>query len=134
MKMRLLSFMLALGMLLTAVPSFAHHSTAMYNMAYPSTVTFVVQRCEWTTLIALMYPGLASWPVLGHAPATAPAGRAGGARVVPPARIVSSTAQPATLQAGQSATLAWATENPRGVTIDPGVGRVTPRGIRQVSP
>jgi hypothetical protein len=56
------------------------------------------------------------------------------ARVVPPARIVSFTAQPATLAAGQSATLTWATENPSGIMIDPGVGRVTPRGIRQVSP
>src|SRR5262249_37662633 len=56
------------------------------------------------------------------------------ARVVPPARIVSFTAQPATVQAGQPVTLVWATENPNAVTIDQGVGRVTARGSKQVTP
>jgi len=55
MKMRLLSLMLALGVLLTAVPSFAHHSTAMYNMANPVTVTGVVKRFEWTNPHAFIY-------------------------------------------------------------------------------
>jgi hypothetical protein len=31
-------------------------------------------------------------------------------------------------------TLTWATENPTGVSIDPEVGRVTPRGVRQITP
>jgi len=83
------------------------------------------------TLLTVTLVSLTPWSLLSQAPAAPPAGRG---RVVPPARIVSFTAQPATLQAGQSATLTWATENPSGVTIDPGVGRVTPRGIRQVSP
>jgi len=56
------------------------------------------------------------------------------ARVVPPARIVSFTAQPASIQPGQPVTLVWATENPNAVTIEPGVGRVTARGSRQVYP
>jgi len=56
------------------------------------------------------------------------------ARVVPPARIVSFTAQPASIQPGQPVTLIWATENPNAVTIEPGVGRVTARGSRQVYP
>src|SRR5258706_2816515 len=56
------------------------------------------------------------------------------ARVVPPARIVSFTAQPASIQPGQPVTLIWATENPTAVTIEPGVGRVTARGSRQVYP
>ena len=56
------------------------------------------------------------------------------ARVVPPARIVSFTAQPASVQPGQAVTLIWATENPNAVTIEPGVGRVTARGSRQVYP
>jgi hypothetical protein len=43
-------------------------------------------------------------------------------------------ADPASLQPGQSTTLTWSTENPSGVTIEPNVGRVTPRGVRQVSP
>lgn len=56
------------------------------------------------------------------------------ARVVPPARIVSFTAQPASVRPGQPVTLIWATENPNAVTIEPGLGRVTARGSRQVFP
>jgi hypothetical protein len=55
-------------------------------------------------------------------------------RVVPPARIVSFTAQPSSVQAGQPVTLVWATENPSGLSVDPDVGRVTARGSRQVNP
>jgi len=51
-----------------------------------------------------------------------------------PARIVSFTAEPASIKAGQSVTLVWYTENPTGVTIDPEPGRVTPRGSRQLTP
>ena len=56
------------------------------------------------------------------------------ARVVPPARIVSFTAEPVSVRPGQPVTLVWATENPNAVTIEPGVGRVTARGSRQVFP
>ena len=56
------------------------------------------------------------------------------ARVVPPARIVSFTAKPDSIQAGQPVQLVWATENLNGVTIDPEVGRVSARGVRQVFP
>ena len=55
-------------------------------------------------------------------------------RVQPPARINDFRAQPATIQPGQSATLIWATENPNGITISPEIGRVIPRGSRQVTP
>ena len=55
-------------------------------------------------------------------------------RVAPPARIVSFTAQPETVQSGQPATLVWATENPNGVTLAPDIGRVAARGTRQVNP
>ncbi|MCU1335050.1 MAG: hypothetical protein JWO19_631 [Bryobacterales bacterium] len=55
-------------------------------------------------------------------------------RVQPPARISEFRAQPASIQPGQSATLIWATENPNGITVSPEVGRVTPRGSRQVTP
>ena len=55
-------------------------------------------------------------------------------RVVPPARILSFKAQPETIQSGQAVTLVWATENPNGLTISPGIGRVTARGTRQVNP
>jgi hypothetical protein len=51
-----------------------------------------------------------------------------------PARIIDFSAQPATLQPGQSFSLVWHTENPMGVTIDPEPGRVMPRGSRQMTP
>ncbi len=51
-----------------------------------------------------------------------------------PARIMDFKAEPASIQPGQSVTLTWSAENPAGITIDPGLGRVTPRGIRQLSP
>jgi hypothetical protein len=54
--------------------------------------------------------------------------------VAPPARITRFEAQPASIQPGQTATLIWATENPAGVTIDPDVGVVRPRGSRDLQP
>jgi hypothetical protein len=50
------------------------------------------------------------------------------------ARIISFTAQPASIKPGQTFMLVWQTENPSGVTIDPEPGRVTPRGSRQLKP
>jgi hypothetical protein len=50
------------------------------------------------------------------------------------ARIVSFTAEPASIKPGQSVTLVWQTENPSSVTIDPEPGKVTPRGSRQLTP
>ena len=47
---------------------------------------------------------------------------------------MSFTAEPANLKPGESALLTWATENPNGVDIDQGVGRVTPRGTIKVTP
>src|ERR1700694_2539583 len=55
MKSRFVALLVALGVLLTAVPSFAHHSTAMYNMANPVTVTGVVKRFEWTNPHAFVF-------------------------------------------------------------------------------
>src|SRR5690242_19402350 len=52
MKSRLLA--LALAILLTA-PVWGHHSTTMYNMADPVTVTGVVKRFEWTNPHAYIY-------------------------------------------------------------------------------
>src|SRR5579863_3652973 len=51
-----------------------------------------------------------------------------------PARIMDFKAEPASIQPGQKTTLTWSTENPSGVTIDPDQGRVTPRGVLQISP
>jgi hypothetical protein len=55
MNLRLAAFALGLSMLPMATPSFAHHSTAMYNMANPVTVTGVVKRFEWTNPHAYIY-------------------------------------------------------------------------------
>lgn len=58
----------------------------------------------------------------------------GGGKAAPLARIVSFSAQPASVRAGDPAVLTWATENPNNVTIAPGLGKVTARGTRQVTP
>jgi hypothetical protein len=55
MKSRLLSSVLALGALVGTMPLDAHHSTTMYNMASPSTVTGVVKSFEWTNPHAYIY-------------------------------------------------------------------------------
>ena len=44
-----------LSALLFTAPVFAHHSTAMYNMANPVTVTGKVKRFEWTNPHAFIY-------------------------------------------------------------------------------
>ena len=55
MKSRILTSVMALGLLVGVTPSFAHHSTAMYNMASPTTVTGTVKRFEWTNPHAFIY-------------------------------------------------------------------------------
>jgi len=51
-----------------------------------------------------------------------------------PARILSFTAKPESIQPGQPVTLQWSTENQGGSSIEPGVGVITARGSRVVSP
>ena len=48
--MKALRFILAISLctIPAATPAFAHHSTAMYNMANPTTVTGVVKSFDWT--------------------------------------------------------------------------------------
>lgn len=55
MKSLLLVLTLGLGMGLTTEPLLAHHSTAMYDMGNPVTVTGVVKRFEWTNPHAYIY-------------------------------------------------------------------------------
>ena len=55
MKSRLLAVLVGLGVLITTTPLSAHHSTTMYNMANPSTVTGTVKRFEWTNPHAYIY-------------------------------------------------------------------------------
>ena len=51
-----------------------------------------------------------------------------------PARIMEFKAETADIQPGQAVTLTWATENPTNSSIDPDLGRVTPRGVREIKP
>jgi hypothetical protein len=69
--------------------------------------------------------------VFGQAPAAAPAKPA---RVVPPARIVNFTASPTSVRAGQPVVLSWLTENPNAINLEPGLGKVTARGTRTLTP
>ena len=55
MKKKLIALAMAAGILLSVVPSFAHHSTAMYDMANPVTVKGAVKRFEWTNPHAFNY-------------------------------------------------------------------------------
>ena len=55
MRLRLMAGMLAVGLMLVTVPLGAHHSTTMYNMAEPTTVTGVVKKFEWTNPHAYIY-------------------------------------------------------------------------------
>jgi hypothetical protein len=62
-----------------------------------------------------------------------PAGGRGAQPGLEP-RIVTFEARPATVAAGEPVVLVWQTENPAGVSIDQGVGTVTPRGTKTVTP
>jgi hypothetical protein len=91
------------------------------------------------TLKALPAVALAAGLAMAQAPPAAPQPGAGPAPSYQragqlPARIMDFKAEPASIQPGQSVTLTWSTENPTGTTIDPDLGRVTPRGVRQLSP
>ena len=55
MRSRLLLLTLVFGLLLTAFPVLAHHSTTMYNMTAPVTVTGVVKRFDWANPHAHIY-------------------------------------------------------------------------------
>lgn len=55
MKMRYLALAMVLTVGLPQSALFAHHSTAMYNMQSPTTVTGTVKRFEWTNPHAYIY-------------------------------------------------------------------------------
>lgn len=48
MKLLRLILAISLSTIPAATPAFAHHSTAMYNMANPTTVTGTVKSFDWT--------------------------------------------------------------------------------------
>ena len=55
MRSRLFLLSLVFGLLLSAFPVLAHHSTTMYNMTNPVTVTGVVKRFDWANPHAHIY-------------------------------------------------------------------------------
>jgi hypothetical protein len=72
-----------------------------------------------------------------QAPATAPQGAppAGRGRAAgPPPRIITFEARPASIKPGESVQLVWHVENPAAAAIEPGIGRVIPRGTQRVTP
>lgn len=52
---RLAALLLTVGFLLVSLPSYAHHSTAMFDMDRESTVKGVVTSFEWTNPHAYVY-------------------------------------------------------------------------------
>jgi hypothetical protein len=88
--------------------------------------------------LSLVVCVMLSSTVGAQVPQDAQAGRGGrGGRGAQPGlepRIVLFEAKPARIRAGQSVVLVWQTENPAGVAIEPGIGAVTARGSRQVTP
>src|SRR5262247_707397 len=52
MKVRFFALLLVLAFV---VPAFAHHSTSMYDMNHPTTITGTVKRFEWTNPHAFIY-------------------------------------------------------------------------------
>lgn len=55
MRSRRMVLLLGIGALAAVVPGLAHHSTTMYNMQNPVTVTGVVKRFEWANPHAHIY-------------------------------------------------------------------------------
>jgi len=55
MKKRFFALYVTLGLMSSGVPALAHHSTAMYNMANPVTITGTVKKFEWTNPHAFIY-------------------------------------------------------------------------------
>jgi len=52
----------------------------------------------------------------------------------PPAPTVNLTAEPSTIEKGQSVTLSWTSQNATDLSLDPGVGKVQAQGSTTVSP
>src|SRR5208282_3907134 len=70
------------------------------------------------------------WPGAGQAQQASPP-PAEGFPIGPPSQIIRFTAEPSSIQAGQSITLSWAVVNSDNMSIDQCVGVVPSRGSRQ---
>jgi len=55
MRLQLILAAACLGLFLSTTPVLAHHSTAMYDMANPVTITGTVTKFDWTNPHAFIY-------------------------------------------------------------------------------
>ena len=118
-------------------------SKLKYNLWRPDNAYRKVKEMAMTRSIlaaavaaAISAGGAVAQSQPSNAPGAVPAGQGNPyqrARQLP-ARIMEFKAEPANIQPGQSVTLTWSTENPVGITVDPDLGRVTPRGVSQLTP
>jgi hypothetical protein len=105
------------------------------SMRQATSIAFVVLT---TVFAGAQAPAPAPSSTAPAAPAGQAEGRGGrGGRGAQPGlepRILSFEAQPSSTRPGEPVLLVWRTENPSGVTIEPAIGAVVPRGSRQVTP
>jgi hypothetical protein len=78
--------------------------------------------------------GAAQQPAAGAPPAQGRGAAPGRGRGGPAPRIAQFEARPSSIKPGESAMLVWLIENPGAPAIEPGIGRVTPRGTVRVTP
>jgi hypothetical protein len=78
--------------------------------------------------------GAAQQPAAGAPPAQGRGAAPGRGRGGPAPRIAQFEARPSSIKPGESAMLVWLIENPAAPGIEPGIGRVTPRGTVRVTP
>src|SRR5580704_15092239 len=95
-----------------------------------------VKYASPTMLAGMLIAGALIAPILIAQEPAAPVGPSTAIqrRAAPPARINDFRVVPDSIQPGQTVTLFWAVENPQGITIDPGIGIVVPRGSRRLTP
>src|SRR2546425_1222393 len=88
-------------------------------------------------LVACLAVFVAQNPPAGQdaAGARGAAGRGGrGGQPGPAPRVITFEARPSSIRPGEPTVLVWQTENPAGLTIEPAIGPVTPRGSKQLTP
>lgn len=89
----------------------------------------------FTTMLLITVSGCKKKAPVAPPPAPAPAAAPAETTPPPPAvRIVSFTAEPRSIEQGQSATLRWSVANATDISIDQGLGDVAANGSRQVFP
>ncbi|MBZ5695780.1 MAG: hypothetical protein LAN36_10535 [Acidobacteriia bacterium] len=90
---------------------------------------------RFRAVATLAFAAALLWTAAARAQEPSPAPRGNeGFPIGPPANILSFTATPASVQAGQFVTLTWAAVNSVDMSIDQCVGTIPARGSRQVSP